>query len=122
MVFFNVTNAARDQPLTTLTVIFTLWKSLLAMLAVASPGTGYDTSTDLLDWPTGGSVLAKFVRWDAIYFTQMAKDGHVFEQEWAFGIGISGLLSRISRRTFIIDSLSALLTPVQWSLILQSLI
>ncbi|KPI37825.1 GPI mannosyltransferase 2 [Cyphellophora attinorum] len=97
MAFSNVKDAARDQPLTTLTAIFVLWKSLLFILAVASPGIGYDTSTDLLDWPGGGSVFAKLVRWDAIYFTQMAKDGHVFEQEWAFGVGISGLLSRVSR-------------------------
>lgn len=78
------------HPLVTLTGVFALWKTLLLVIAWSAPGKGYDTSTTLL--PDGN----KLVRWDAIYFVQMAQRGHVFEQEWAFGVGISTIFSAIS--------------------------
>lgn len=76
--------------LLTLTGIFASWKALLLLVAWSAPGDGYDTSTTLLPYSN------KLVRWDAIYFVQMAQRGHVFEQEWAFGLGISTILSTIS--------------------------
>lgn len=75
-----------------------------------SPGIGYDTSTSLLlhrNNEHGVKVsstpnempdrLFNLVRWDAIYYVQMARMGHVFEQEWAFGVGLSGTISWLTR-------------------------
>ena len=85
---------------------FAVWKALLLGLAVLSPGLGYDTSTDLLlssvsspySHQSSSSVtLAKLLRWDAIYFTQIARRGYLYEQEWAFGWGYTTMLSLISR-------------------------
>lgn len=86
-----------QHPLWTLTAIWFIWKTALLGIVLASPGPGYDTSTTLLDWQGDHSLVAKFVRWDAIYFTQIAQHGHVFEQQWAFGIGISSILDQTSR-------------------------
>ena len=88
------------QPYLTLTFSFIAWKSLLLCLVLLSPGPGYDTSTTLLPAlpPSYGSandpslfgylrqrLVERLVRWDAIYFTQIARRGYVYEQEWAFG-------------------------------------
>lgn len=103
------------RPRTTLLVSFLAWKSLLFLIAILAPGPGYDTSTFLLDgWSldSGSShvhkgdtkailssawITSRFVRWDAIYFTQTAKRGYVFEQEWAFGWGFSKGLNFLTR-------------------------
>ena len=95
------------HPLFSLTLLFAFWKTILILIALASPGPGYDTSTSLLlpTKPTShaaGSAqvafgVSKFVRWDAIYYTQIAQRGHIFEQEWAFGRGLSSDLLSISR-------------------------
>ncbi|KAL8796240.1 MAG: hypothetical protein Q9195_001355 [Heterodermia aff. obscurata] len=81
-----------------------LWKSFVFILALASPGIGYDSSTDVLlaaqstpespnrDLDLFRYGLQKFVRWDAIYFTKIAQRGYLFEQEWAFGWGFTRLL------------------------------
>lgn len=78
------------QSLLPLTGIFVIWKTLLLFVAWLAPGDGYDTSTTLLPHTN------KLVRWDAIYYVQIAHRGHVFEQEWAFGTGLSTILSTIS--------------------------
>ena len=88
---------------------FTIWKLILLAIALASPGPGYDTSTALLhldlsftqakprsDWELA-SRLRNLVRWDAIYFTQLARRGYLWEQEWAFGWGFSNLIAVTSR-------------------------
>jgi phosphatidylinositol glycan class V len=69
-----------------LSLIFLAWKALLFLIAVTSPGLGYDTSTSLLQ-PEVKGWIAKFVRWDAIFFVAIAQRGYLFEQEWAFGWG-----------------------------------
>ncbi|KAI1880924.1 hypothetical protein JX265_001164 [Neoarthrinium moseri] len=38
-------------------------------------------------------VATKLTRWDAIYFIQSARRGHVFEQEWAFGLALPSVIS-----------------------------
>ncbi|KIX97183.1 uncharacterized protein Z520_07297 [Fonsecaea multimorphosa CBS 102226] len=99
-----------DYPITTLFVLFVVWKSVIILITLAAPGVGYDTSTSLLSWEDGGrqiissapdgmsNLWLKFVRWDGIYYTHMSDHGHVFEQEWAFGIGLSTAISWTSER------------------------
>lgn len=95
----------QDHPFFLLTIYFLFWKVLLIGIALTSPGCGYDTSTTLLplnpedsqqDFQADGDSSKwwiKFVRWDAIYFTQISLRGYLFEQEWAFGWGYTKLLS-----------------------------
>lgn len=83
---------------------------MIIFIVLISPGVGYDTSTSLLSPERIGQDVVfdtprfmhdpwmKFVRWDAIYYTHMAEQGHIFEQEWAFGIGLSSTISWISKR------------------------
>lgn len=94
-----------SHPIKTLLLLFILWKSLLFVLVICSPGPGYDTSTALFfhqksnngDQSTWWKLLShKFVRWDAIYFTQIAHRGYLLEQEWAFGYGYTHLLGLLS--------------------------
>jgi hypothetical protein len=96
------------HPIYGLTIIFLLWKALLFLAALASPGPGYDTSTTLqlsssspLQSEVGNlsniPLVSKLTRWDAIYYIQVAQRGHLYEQEWAFGQGISAHLSWSSR-------------------------
>ena len=102
---------AEARPLTALVIIFIAWKVLLFFIAIASPGPGYDTSTSLLvsrknldisespvaDTSTRLSPLyLKLGRWDAIYFSSIAARGHVYEQEWAWGLGHTTYLSALS--------------------------
>ncbi|KAF3481377.1 GPI mannosyltransferase 2 [Arthroderma uncinatum] len=98
-----------NQPIYTLTKCFCLWKIVLLLIVLASPGPGYDTSTALLLSPeeeharnSAGTVewlishvAHKVARWDSIYFLKIAQRGYVFEQEWAFGYGYTRLLSFI---------------------------
>lgn len=93
-------NQALLHPVRSLTIIFWTWKLLLFLTVVLSPGPGYDTCSTLM--PSGNPdtdlasdfghlglppVLLRFVRWDSIYFLQIAERGYLFEQEWAFGYG-----------------------------------
>ena len=101
----------QERPIAFLLLTFVVWKAIVFALVCIAPGPGYDTSTTLLDtaifapdeqgilFATANSVsptILKFVRWDAIYFTQIARRGHTFEQEWAFGLGLSMPVSAIS--------------------------
>lgn len=84
------------QPVRTLVTTFTAWKLFLFLIAAGSTvGPAYDTSgTITLDIasPSNSSaptLLARLTSWDAIYFTQVARRGYLFEQEWAFGSGLT---------------------------------
>ena len=94
---------ASQRPAISIGLLFVLWKIILIIIALSSPGSGYDTSSTLLqlshqklDHSSSPSLfsygLTKFVRWDAIYFTQIARRGIEYEQEWAFGWGHTNLL------------------------------
>ena len=82
---------------------FAAWKLILLLVAVASPGPGYDMSTSILfDQQRSGHdswlahvveyVVLRLTRWDGIYFASASAHGKEYEQEWAF----SWLMSRIT--------------------------
>jgi phosphatidylinositol glycan class V len=90
---------------------FIAWKSFLLLIAVGSSvGPAYDTSSTLIPphvssfqgptkdivatfQPSALDLATTLTRWDAIYFVQAARRGYVFEQEWAFGSGLSFSIS-----------------------------
>lgn len=86
-----------------LTGIFIAWKALLLIVVGAAPGIGYDTSTTHLP------STNKLIRWDAIYLVQTAQRGRIFEQEWAFGVGQSTIISMLSSPGLENTSLTAIL-------------
>jgi GPI mannosyltransferase 2 len=81
---------------------------LLLLVAVGSPGHGYDTSTSLILPPPSASnedgplspalhyLISKLTRWDAIYFVKVANRGYRFEQEWAWGWGFTRLIAFVT--------------------------
>ncbi|KAF2151102.1 glycosyltransferase family 76 protein [Myriangium duriaei CBS 260.36] len=98
--------------------LFAFWKILLLVVVAASPGPGYDTSTDLLladhrdpfaSIPAASTgpisalqrlfshLLIRLVRWDAVYFVNIAHRGYLFEQEWAFGRGFTTFNSIVAQ-------------------------
>ena len=96
-----------------LVVAFLAWKLLLLALACASPGLGYDTSTEiLLDKPASHSSSAlhdviqravlRLTRWDGIYFATLSTRGHVNEQEWAFSWVLARITSGVARGVYIL--------------------
>lgn len=98
-----------DHPKIFLVLNFIAWKVVLLCIALTSPGPGYDTSTELLrpfpDLAQANSSikselalrLRSLVRWDAIYYTQVARRGYLWEQEWAFGWGFTNFIAVISK-------------------------
>ncbi|EQK97835.1 glycosyltransferase family 76 [Ophiocordyceps sinensis CO18] len=93
-----------SRPLTSLTALFVLWKGFLLLVALgAALGADYDTSTSLFFARLYGSrtrvsaLATRLTRWDALYFMHHAREGYVFEQEWAFSAAlplvVRGLLS-----------------------------
>ncbi|TID15101.1 glycosyltransferase family 76 protein [Venturia nashicola] len=98
-----------QHPLASLLIIFTAWKVLLLTLAILSPGPGYDTSTQLLfrgfglnstlpsTTTTSGRLAEKLTRWDAIYFVSSAERGYQYEQEWAFGWGLTRAIAYLAK-------------------------
>ncbi len=102
-----------ERPRLLLCSYFIVWKLLLLLVALASPGPGYDTSTSLALEPiytdsTEGfrlteyasasqwSLILELTRWDALYFTKVAQSGYTFEQEWMAGFGFTRLLGFLS--------------------------
>ncbi len=87
---------AVQRPVRTLVTVFVAWKLFLFLIAAGSTvGPAYDTSGSItLDAASSGNasapvLLARLTSWDAIYFTQVARRGYLFEQEWAFGSGLT---------------------------------
>jgi hypothetical protein len=110
--WFDAVRQPHHAPLSSLIVLFVGWKLLLLTIAFSSPGFGYDTSTRILLQSRGlplsdthaTSVSERFalklVRWDAIYYTTTAARGYTFEQEWAFGWGLTRLLAFLAESKF----------------------
>ncbi|KAF4336425.1 GPI mannosyltransferase 2 [Fusarium beomiforme] len=92
-----------SHPVLSLTAAFVAWKGLLLAIALgASVGPDYDTSTslffDIVHGPTTPipALATRLTRWDALYFMHDAVNGKVYEQEWAFGIGLPAVVRGIS--------------------------
>lgn len=105
--------------------LFAIWKTLLLAIVAASPGPGYDTSTVLMladpraGVPTSSTtlvsravehLLTRLVRWDSVYFVNIAQRGYVFEQEWAFGRGFHAMMAWVAE--WLGDGSSSFLAPV----------
>ncbi|PNP85811.1 hypothetical protein FNYG_00867 [Fusarium nygamai] len=91
------------NPISSLTAAFAAWKGLLLAIALgASVGPDYDTSTSLffniVYGPTTPipALATRLTRWDALYFMHDAVNGKVYEQEWAFGIGLPAVVRGIN--------------------------
>ncbi|PNS20229.1 hypothetical protein CAC42_5679 [Sphaceloma murrayae] len=99
----------RSADLRSVLGLFVVWKLVLLTIAAASPGPGYDTSTDLLltegqdpSQPSQAKdlahhVLLRLVRWDSVYFVNIAQRGYLYEQEWAFGRGFMSLIGQVAK-------------------------
>ncbi|RKF72407.1 GPI mannosyltransferase 2 [Golovinomyces cichoracearum] len=81
-------------------LIYVCWKTILLIVAICSPGQGYDTSSSLnnpeyhQELPFAVRYVGqKLTRWDAIYFVKISNRGYVYEQEWAFGWGMTRLIA-----------------------------
>lgn len=84
-----------SRPLIFLTTAFTAWKSFLLAIALGtSVGHDYDTSTSLFFQHAYGAsanfsgLATRLTRWDALYFMHSTRAGYVYEQEWAFAMGL----------------------------------
>jgi phosphatidylinositol glycan class V len=94
-----------QRPLRSLALVFTAWKAFLLAIAIgAAVGPDYDTSTSLFfervyDRRDGQVPLLaqRLTRWDALYYMHTARDGYLFEQEWAFASGLPILVSLLRR-------------------------
>ncbi|KAK6222414.1 mannosyltransferase [Colletotrichum tabaci] len=85
-----------SHPRQTLVAAFVAWKVLLLAIALGSAvAPSYDTSTTLMLRRNESdlSIVTRLTRWDALYFTQSARRGYLFEQEWAFNAGLPLIVS-----------------------------
>ncbi len=103
-----------SQGVRLLLVLFCFWKIILLTIVALAPGPGYDTSSTLLvdsrtqdistasvgEVSTTLAPVVKFIRWDAIYFSQIARRGYVFEQEQAFAPGFPSAVDLIQRGNY----------------------
>ena len=112
---------ALSQPLQSLLTVFCAWKGFLLAIALgAAVGSDYDTSTSLfferLYGPEASvpAVATRLTRWDALYYMHAARDGYVYEQEWAFGTALPIAVGLVMRFLGLlqIDADNRVLEPV----------
>ena len=82
-----------ERKLVGLAVAYRVWLISVAYLTWIIVGE-FDASVSLS--PTR-SFLDLFARWDAVYFTHIAQEGYVYEQEYAFFPLFPMILNVISR-------------------------
>ncbi|KAL7929070.1 GPI mannosyltransferase 2 [Trichoderma chlorosporum] len=111
------------RPLHSLITVFTAWKAFLLAIALGTTvSQDYDTSTSLFFQSLYGSsanasaLARRLTRWDALYFMKAARDGYVYEQQWAFGaalpLSVRGLLWLVKPLTHLLGKDDAPLEPV----------
>ena len=88
---------ATSHPRLFLVLAFTLYKTFLLLITAGTlMFRDYDTSSDrfaeLFVTAPVSPLAAKLLRWDAVYFAHAARDGYVYEQEWAFLMGFSSVV------------------------------
>lgn len=104
-----------SAPIQSLTGVFLAWKALILSIAFGSNiSPAYDTSTSLLFqllYPSAPlkPLAARLSSWDAIYFVHAAKEGYIYEQEWAFGTGVSLAMRYTSQLTGLSEPLAGIL-------------
>ncbi|KAG6008890.1 hypothetical protein E4U21_003702 [Claviceps maximensis] len=110
-----------SRPVRSLTALFVTWKGFLLAVALgAALAPDYDTSTALflerMYGPNASVPLAaaQLTRWDALYSVHSSVRGRVYEQEWAFGLGLPALVGAIARRSTspAVDAPSYALEPL----------
>ncbi|KAH6608817.1 glycosyltransferase family 76 protein [Trichoderma cornu-damae] len=92
------------RPLRSLLVVFVAWKAFLLAIALGTTvGHDYDTSTSLFfehmygPGVNASTLATKLTRWDSLYFMQAARDGYVYEQQWAFGAALPVAVQAVLR-------------------------
>ncbi|KAI1819465.1 glycosyltransferase family 76 protein [Xylaria intraflava] len=92
------------RPSKSLTLTFFAWKTFLLAVALGGVvGPAYDTSSTLLSDDRATyhesvfDLATRLTRWDAIYFVQASRRGHLFEQEWAFASGLPTVVSSLTK-------------------------
>ncbi|UKZ79263.1 hypothetical protein TrVFT333_007013 [Trichoderma virens FT-333] len=112
-----------SRPLHSLIAVFAAWKGFLLAVALGTTVShDYDTSTSLFfqslyGSSTNASALAtRLTRWDALYFMKAARDGYVYEQQWAFGaalpLSVRGILWLLKPLTQLVSDDDAALEPM----------
>ncbi|KAL7904399.1 GPI mannosyltransferase 2 [Trichoderma velutinum] len=106
-----------------LIAVFAAWKGFLLAIALGTTVShDYDTSTSLFFQSLYGSsanasaLATRLTRWDALYFMKAARDGYVYEQQWAFGaplpLSVRGMLWLFKPLTPLVGGDDAALEPV----------
>ncbi|KAL7946659.1 GPI mannosyltransferase 2 [Trichoderma barbatum] len=112
-----------SRPLQSLIAVFSTWKGFLLAIALGTiVSHDYDTSTSLFFESLYGSsanasaLATKLTRWDALYFMKAARDGYVYEQQWAFGaalpLSVRGILWLLKPLTQLISDDDAVVEPM----------
>src|SRR3954463_5467385 len=109
--------ALLNHPVKSLVFLFTAWKAILILIAVTSPGPGYDTSTIVAyrehrPLSLSDVVSSKLFRWDAIHFVAIASRGNLYEQDWAFGWGLTRSISFVAQCLKLVSSSTRTCTDV----------
>jgi phosphatidylinositol glycan class V len=133
----TATPTPHRNPYLTLLTTFTAWKAFLLLLTLGSilAGDAYDTSAGLVvqgrpgtgtdsgigssshgggspSWAT--TLATRLTSWDAIYFVSSARRGYRFEQEWAFGAGLPGVVRGVLGGEFFFGFLVFGWCDVMW--------
>lgn len=110
-----------ETPVKSLTTLFVAWKAVLLAFALGAViGPDYDTSTSIFFEILYGSkahvpyLATVLTRWDALYFVQYARQGYVFEQQWAFGAAMPAAVRAVMGLipSWLVDTDAVVIEPL----------